>query len=261
MSPTVAHAIDSLQSRGEATRITSEEIQFVVHDEQKSAFVLYIFRVPGNHDLCLSTFKPHNDVVTALDILLAAYYVRCNEYGAFQVLRGGQCVASLSDNQIEVRLKIDDPAETKNETIVTRKRIDNKGGNFFQTSIEEIDRLDQKKSFVSDANGISPASCSGLNIDQLKAAAARSEKESLQTGFTSTQLIKEKLRTAKRSLASSEFKDQRGQRCMFYPSVTGQDLRVSYISLLCTAFRFLISAIVRSSIYFGFKQQFRPADQ
>lgn len=230
MSPVVAHAIDSLQSKVDNYICATPATQPDVHVDQKTALVLYIFRVPGGQDLCLSTFKPHHDVVTGLDILLSAYYVRCNDDSTLQVLRGGQCVATLINNQIEVKLRIEDPADTKDETVVIRKRIDNKCGNYFTTSIQEVERAaGHKKSFSSaiDSNGQSPYT--GLNMDQLTLAAARSGSELAQAGPTSTQQLKEKLRTAKRSLATSEFKDQRGQRCLFYSSVTGQDLKVSII--------------------------------
>lgn len=232
MSPIVAHAIDSLQTKSGTTACATPATQPAVHVDQKSAFVLYIFRVPGGQDLCLSTFKPHDDVVTALDILLAAYYVRCNEQGVFQILRGGQCAASLSNNEIEVRLRIDDPADNKDETLVTRKRISNKDGNTFTTSILDVDRTaGHKKSLSSSATDNVVSTYSGLNIDQLTAAAGRSESEGLHLGSKAAQQFKEKLRTAKRSLASSEFKDQRGQRYLFYSSVTGQDLKVCRLRL------------------------------
>jgi len=231
MSPVVAHAIDSLQSKTDNSTYATPATQPAVHDDLNTAFILYIFRVPGGQDLCLSTFKPHDDVVTALDILLAAYYVRCHDDSTFQVLKGGQCVASFDNNQIEVKLRIEDPADTKDETIVTRKRINNKRGNYFTTSIQEVDRAaDNRKPFDSAINSNGLSSYTGLNMDQLTSAVARSEiGENTQAGPTSTQQLKEKIRTAKRSLATSEFKDQRGQRCLFYSSVTGQDLKVFII--------------------------------
>jgi len=227
MSPIVAHAIDSLQSKGDNNICATPATQSVVNVDQNTPLILYIFRVPGGQDLCLSTFKPHDDVVTALDILLAAYYIRCNDDSTFQVLRGSQCVASHINNQIEVKLTIEDPADTKDETIVTRKRIGNKSGNYFSTSIQEVERsAGHKKSFSSARDSNDLSTYTGLNMEQLISAAARMESENVQAGPSSTQQFKEKLRTAKRSLATSEFKDQRGQRCLFYSSVTGQDLKV-----------------------------------
>jgi len=232
MSPVVAHAIDSLQSKAANNIYATPATQPSVHVDLNAALVLYIFRVPGGQDLCLSTFKPHHDVVTGLDILLSAYYVRCNDDSTLQVLRGGDCVASIFNDQIEVKLRIEDPADTKDETVVTRKRIDNKEGNYFTTSIQEVERVTgHKKSFSSAINSDGQSPYTGLNMDQLASAVARSGSEVTQAGPTSTQQLKEKLRTAKRSLATSEFKDQRGQRCLFYSSVTGQDLKVNIMIL------------------------------
>lgn len=219
MSPILASSISSVNSNHDSPTCATD------------ALVFYIFRVPGSQDLCLSTFKPHADVVTALDILLAAYYVNYNTNGTYHVLRGGELIATLEQNRIEVRVKIEDSADVINdERVVARKRLENGNIHFFTTSIEEVDRrvaAGHRKSSVEGVNSNGSVSYSGLDLDQLRAAAARLEGESGQTGstLTSSQQFKEKLRTAKRGLASSEFRDQMGQRCLFYSSVTGQDLR------------------------------------
>jgi hypothetical protein len=223
MSPIVtARAIDSLHSRTDVPLLPG---QTSVGSDGKSAFVLYIFRVPGCRDFCLSTFKVREDIVTALDMLLSAYYVRVGENDTLQLLRGDQCVATLSGSNIEVKVRIDDPASKKNDASVSRKPIENQDGNFFNTTIDTVDRKSGHSKSISA--GVSEDSAAeGLNYKALAEAAAAMEKVNERQGLPSPGQMKEKFRTARRSAAASDFKNQWGDRCVFYTSVTGQDLRV-----------------------------------
>ena len=44
-----------------------------------AAVTLYIFRIPGRRDLCLTLSKPLGDIVTDLDVSASLYYVRFDE--------------------------------------------------------------------------------------------------------------------------------------------------------------------------------------
>jgi hypothetical protein len=224
MSPIVtARAIDSLHTRSEASLLPG---QTGVDADGKSAFVLYVFRVPGSRDFCLSTFKVHEDVVTALDILLAAYYVRVGEDEHLQLLRGDHCMATLYGSDIEVKIRIDDPASKRNNASVVRKPIENQDGSTFNTAIHAIDRKSGHSKSISD--GVREASTmEGLNYKALAEAAAAIQKVNERQSLPSPGQMKEKFRTARRSAAASDFKNQWGDRCVFYTNVTGQDLRVS----------------------------------
>jgi len=192
------------------------------------AFVLYIFRVPGSQDFCLSTFKPHDDIVTALDVLLAAYYIRVIDEDELQVLRGDQCVALLRGPDVEVKLRIDDPAITHSiGSSISRKPIDNSQGNYFKTAVNAIDKKTGHSKATNSESGIysRQSSVEGLNFAALADAVAAAEAADRHS-VLSAQMIKEKLRTAKRSMATSEFHTPWSDRCIFYSSVTGQDLKV-----------------------------------
>lgn len=241
MAPIVtAYAITSstkLDPTSLAARSTSQS-------NDVSAFVLYIFRVPGSQDFCLSTFKPHkSDIVTALDVLLAAYYVRVVDGDVLQILRGDQCVASLRGPDVEVKLKIEDPASTNNESNISRKPIDNAQGNYFTTAVNTIDKKNgHSKALSSESGNCSRQSpVEGLNFAALAEAVAAAEATDRHT-VLSAQVIKEKLRTAKRSMATSEFRTPWSDRCIFYSSVTGQDLKV------CGLQRLQVSVLINLAV-------------
>jgi len=187
--------------------------------------------VPGSQDFCLSTFKPHEDITTALDVLLAAYYIRVVDEDVLQVLRGGQCVALLRGPDVEVKLKIDDPASTNNDSSISRKPVDNAQGNYFKTAVNTIDKkTGHSKAMSSESGNCSRQSpVEGLNFAALAEAVAAAEAID-RHNVLSAQVIKEKLRTAKRSMATSDFRTPWSDRCIFYSSVTGQDLKVCALS-------------------------------
>jgi len=176
----------------------------------------------------LSTFKPHADIVTALDVLLAAYYVRVlDDEDVLQILRGDHCVASLRGSDVEVKLRIDDPASTNNESSISRKPIDNPQGTYFKTAVDAIDKRTGHSKAMGAESGdpLRPSPVEGLNFAALAEAVAAAEASD-RHNILSAQVIKEKLRTAKRSMATSEFRTPWSDRCIFYSSVTGQDLKV-----------------------------------
>lgn len=70
--------------------------------------VLYIFRVPGRLDLCLSTARPGGDVVTDIDIAASIYYVRIERDGeatSMTLVRRNPA----SDSNKEIALVVDPP--------------------------------------------------------------------------------------------------------------------------------------------------------
>lgn len=67
-----------------------------------TSIILYIFRVPGTSDFCLSLVKPLRVTVTELDVVLALYYVRVGADDSMVVLRSGRAVARLERKVLEM---------------------------------------------------------------------------------------------------------------------------------------------------------------
>lgn len=67
-----------------------------------ASIVLYVFRVPGSADLCVSLAKPLRHVVTQIDIHLALYFVRVGADGTAVLLRKGHAVARLNSIRLEM---------------------------------------------------------------------------------------------------------------------------------------------------------------
>lgn len=68
----------------------------------RAGVVLFVFRVPGGHDLCISLAKPAKDQVTDLDVFLALYYVRAGADGSLVLVRRGQAVARVEGWVVEI---------------------------------------------------------------------------------------------------------------------------------------------------------------
>lgn len=63
--------------------------------------VLYVFRVPGSVDLCLSLAKPLPKIITEVDIQLALYYVKL-DLDDIMIIRDGRVTARVANNAIEM---------------------------------------------------------------------------------------------------------------------------------------------------------------
>lgn len=63
--------------------------------------VLYIARVPGSHDVFLTTMKPQQKIVTAQDVQSSLYYMHLDRPEDDELLRSSEDLDDLSDDELD----------------------------------------------------------------------------------------------------------------------------------------------------------------
>lgn len=96
-SPVIASSLESMQESANSPPLLLPERSKVAG----AHVVLYVFRVPGSHDLCLSLAKPLRKIITEVDIQLALYYVKVG-FNDSILIRDSQITTKLHNDVIEM---------------------------------------------------------------------------------------------------------------------------------------------------------------